>query len=187
MIEGLIAIDQELFIWLNGWHHPALDQLMIFFSAKLVWIPLYLWLAYYLFRTFKRLGIIYLLTVLLAVAVSDQLTSSLMKPGFERLRPCHDPTLADAIRIVDGCGGRYGFASGHAANSFMLAVFFASVFRLRPHFKWLLAWAAIVAYSRVYLGVHFPGDILVGGLLGSLIGYGFARAASYVAARAGSA
>ena len=185
MFEELITIDRELFLWLNGWHHPALDQLMIFFSAKLVWIPLYLFLAYYLFKVFKRTGAIYLLAVLLALAVTDQLTSSVMKPGFERLRPCHDPSLSDAIRVVDGCGGRFGFASGHAANSFMLAVFFVTIFHGRRYFQWMILWAALVAYSRVYLGVHFPGDILVGGLLGSLFGYGFARVAGYLVARAG--
>jgi undecaprenyl-diphosphatase len=185
MIDWLLQIDHQLFTLLNGWYHPALDGVMVFFSAKLVWIPLYLLLAYWLFRTFKKRGVIYLLAVILAVAATDQLTSSLMKPGFERLRPCHDPSLSDTIRIVDGCGGKYGFASGHAANTFMLALFFVTLYRENRYFRWLLLWAAIVAYSRVYLGVHFPGDIMVGALLGSLIGYGFAKGAQLVNAKVG--
>ncbi|MEQ9299163.1 MAG: phosphatase PAP2 family protein, partial [Cyclobacteriaceae bacterium] len=120
---------------------------------------------------------------LLAVAATDQLTSSLMKPGFERLRPCHDPSLSETIRIVDGCGGKYGFASGHAANTFMLAIFFVTLFRGNKLFLWMILWAAVVAYSRIYLGVHFPGDVLVGAMLGSLIGLSFAKAARLVAAR----
>ncbi|MEQ8714292.1 MAG: phosphatase PAP2 family protein [Cyclobacteriaceae bacterium] len=185
MIEWLSQIDHELFVLLNSLHHPILDRVMVFFSAKLVWAPLYLFLIYWLFRTFKKKGIIYLVAALLAVAATDQLTSSLMKPGFERLRPCHDPSLTDSIRIVDGCGGKYGFASGHAANTFMLAIFFVTLFRGNRHFFWLVLWAGIVAYSRIYLGVHFPGDVLVGAMLGSLIGLGFAKTAALIGAKVG--
>lgn len=183
MIDWLSQIDHELFILLNGLYHPAFDKVMVFFSAKLVWAPLYIFLIYWLFRTFKKKGIIYLIAVLLAVGATDQLTSSLMKPGFERLRPCHDPSLSATIRIVDGCGGKFGFASGHAANTFMLAIFFVTLFKGSKCFLWMILWAAIVAYSRIYLGVHFPGDVLVGAMLGSLIGLSFAKAAQLVAAR----
>jgi undecaprenyl-diphosphatase len=183
MINWLSQIDQELFIILNGLYHPVLDKVMVFFSAKLVWAPLYIFLIYWLFRTFKKKGIIYLIAVLLAVAATDQLTSSLMKPGFERLRPCHDPSLSETIRIVDGCGGKFGFASGHAANTFMLALFFITLFRGNNNFLWMIFWASVVAYSRIYLGVHYPGDVIVGALLGSLIGLSFAKAAQHIAAR----
>ncbi|MEM8893426.1 MAG: phosphatase PAP2 family protein [Bacteroidota bacterium] len=173
MIDWLNQLDHGLFIILNSLNHPVVDPIMVFFSAKLVWIPLYAFLIYFLFKTFGKQGFIYLTALLLAVGASDQLTSSVMKPGFERLRPCHDPTLSEEITIVDRCGGKYGFASGHAANSFMLATFFTVLFGSLKKFRWLFLWSGIVAYSRVYLGVHFPGDIIVGALLGSMMGYLF--------------
>jgi undecaprenyl-diphosphatase len=94
-----------------------------------------------------------------------------MKPFFERLRPCHDPSISHLVHVVDGCGGQYGFASSHASNSFALATMLYFFFRTK--FKYasiLFIWAGLVAYSRVYVGVHFPGDIIVGALIGYLTG-----------------
>ena len=107
----------------------------------------------------------------------DQITN-LFKDGFARLRPCHDPDIAPLMRLVkDRCGGLYGFFSGHSSNSFALAIFFITFFKsIYPVMRWLVLWAAIVAYSRVYVGVHYPIDILCGALFGSVIGLVFARA-----------
>lgn len=172
MIDSIKQIDIDLFLWLNGQGHPLLDDFMLFMSAKMVWAPLYLLLIYLLYREYSWQFWKPLILIIIAVTLADQTTSSFMKPFFERLRPCHDATLEGVIN-VGKCGGRYGFASSHAANTFALATFYFTLFRN----KWagvLLVWAAVVSYSRIYLGVHFPADILVGGLLGAIFGFSMA-------------
>ena len=112
--------------------------------------------------------------ITLTIVLADQITSTLMKPYFARLRPSHEPLLQSLIHIVDGYkGAKYGFASSHAANTFGAATFFFLL--LRKNYKWIgliFLWAAVATYSRIYLGVHYPGDIVVGGFVGALAGYG---------------
>ena len=169
MIETILEFDKQLFLFLNGFHRPWLDTLMLFFSKSKVWIPLYLIIVIYLFRNFGlKDGVRFIALIILAVCMSDFITSGIMKPYFQRLRPCHD--FLSEMTLVGNCGGKYGFASSHAANSFAL---FFSIYRIfgKKHF-WtyiLLCWAIIVSYSRIYLGVHFPLDVLFGGLVGILI------------------
>ncbi len=170
MIQQLAAWDEQLFLWLNGLGHPALDSTMLFLSAKLVWIPLYLLL---IFLLYKHYGLQFwkpLLAIIIVVTIADQSTSGFMKPFFERLRPCHDTSLDGLLVNVGKCGGKYGFASSHAANTFGLASFFFFLTGIRKY-AWLFVWAALVSYSRIYLGVHFPGDILVGGIIGIFSGW----------------
>jgi undecaprenyl-diphosphatase len=170
LIEYLKEADQALFLLLNGWNHPAMDGFFIFLSAKLVWAPLY---AYLLFLIWKKVGTVGLLkTVSLIVAMislSDFLASGLFKPFFERLRPCYEPTLEGMVYFPNGCGGKHGFASSHASNTFAAASFVYLIFRKTNSLIFLLLiWAVLVSYSRIYLGVHYPGDIIVGACLGIL-------------------
>ncbi|MBW6481908.1 MAG: phosphatase PAP2 family protein [Vicingaceae bacterium] len=114
-----------------------------------------------------------LIAVILLIVLSDQASVQLFKEVFKRLRPCHNPQLAGLVHLVDGCGGKYGFVSSHAANTFALALFMGLV--LKKHipfiFTGLLCWAIVVSYSRVYVGVHYVSDIFVGALVGMLIGW----------------
>lgn len=146
---------------------------MVFVSDKYVWLPFYLGLIGYLIWRYRRQSMYMLLMAVVAIGLADFIASGLFKPYFARLRPCHDPCLAEFINIVKGCGGRFGFISSHASTSFALAVFFNLVLSDRYLiFKIVLvAWAVVVSYSRIYLGVHFPGDILGGALLGSFLAY----------------
>jgi undecaprenyl-diphosphatase len=149
-------------------------------SRTLVWLPLYLLLLAGLLRTYRKDFWMPLAGVALALLFTDQITSGLMKPFFERLRPSQEPSLAGIIHLVDDYkGGLYGFASSHAANTFGVAMFFWLL--LRNRWRWvslLFVWAASMTYTRIYLGVHYPGDVLVGavvGLLGGWLGFGLCR------------
>ena len=182
MLETLIELDKELFLFLNGLHTEALDQVMYWVSDKLIWIPFYAWILYLIVKEYKWKAVIWLAGIGLAIAASDQILSGVMKPFFERYRPSRDPEMEGLVHIVNGyTGGRYGFASSHAGNVFALTTFLYLLFREKYRWiGWLFIWAAVVSYSRIYLGVHYPGDILTGAIIGTLMGYLFFRFSNVV-------
>ncbi len=158
--------DIELFKWINQQHSDFLDPIMIFFSNKYVWIPFYLLLVSFLIKKFKKnswKGIVYLIA---SVAISDQICSSILKPWTQRLRPCHEPNFQSWIYLAEGCGGQFGFCSSHAANSFALAIGFYVLTKNKSWLNAMIVWATIISYSRIYLGAHYPIDVLVGAGIG---------------------
>ncbi len=176
MLETLKHWDTQLFLFLNGLHAPFIDRVMVFASGKLQWLPLYLVILGLLIYRFRwRAGWI-LLGVAVLITMSDQASVHLFKETIQRLRPCHEPDMARLVHLVNNyCGGMYGFVSSHASNSFAIAVFTGLFLARRYYWISILSWAALVGYSRVYLGVHFPGDIIGGAVLGSLLAYGLYR------------
>ncbi len=171
----LIQWDSELLLYFNNMGTEFWDPFWMAVSGVAIWIPLYALLVFFIVKKLKGKHMWFaLLAVALNVVFTDQGSVQLFKEQFLRLRPCHAENLAEQIRLVKGsCGGKYGFISSHASNTFGLAVLVGLL--LKPHFKYLLGilliWAALVSYSRVYLGVHYPGDILGGAIFGSLIGF----------------
>ena len=172
-MEALSNIDTDLFLFLNGLHTSWLDKVMIAVTQMWVWVPLYLLLIYWTVKQYgKRCWWIFL-AVGLVVLCSDQLSAHVCKPLFHRLRPCYNADLQDLIYLPKGmAGGRYGFVSSHAANTFAVAAFLTPA--LSKNRNWigivLYLWAFISSYSRIYLGFHYPGDIICGAVLGILIG-----------------
>ena len=170
-IDLFLHADQDLFIWLNGIHYPWLDNVMYWVTFKFTWIPLYIFLILVTIKSEKQKSLSILIAVIAAVIIADKITSGLMKPYFMRLRPCHDPGMSGLFHSVGDCGGLYGFASSHASTSFALAIAWFLLLKNKvKYIGWLLFWAALYSYSRVYVGVHYPGDILVGGMIGLLTG-----------------
>ena len=172
-IDTLNSLDQEMILFLNGLGTPLWDRFWLFVTNKWGAIPLYAWLCWlcYKHHSLKRFFFI-LLCVAVMIALTDQL-SNLFKVQFHRLRPCHNPLINGQLRFTR-CGGQFGYFSAHAANTFALAMFLGQV--LRPLYPRLLIilllWAAVVSYSRIYLGVHYPFDVLTGLSIGLAIGYG---------------
>lgn len=163
-------------MFLNGLHTPFFDVLFEYFSGRFFWIPLYALLFVIATLKLKWKMMYFILAVVALIFLSDKISVYWFKEVFMRYRPCHNNDIAHLIHLVDGCGGKYGFVSSHAANTFALATYLGVV--LKKHFPkmllWMLVWATVVSYSRIYLGVHYPADIAVGGMLGILIGYAVA-------------
>lgn len=171
MLEKIIALDTQLFLFLNGIHNPFWDQIMWYISATTTWIPLYALVLFFIFKEYKWKGFIPLIFLILVIVLADKISVYGFKNVFERLRPSHNPDIAQMVHIVNNYrGGNFGFVSSHAANTFAFAAFTALFFKNQKFAYFIYLWAVIVSYSRIYLGVHYPGDILGGAVLGWLIG-----------------
>jgi len=175
MLELLDQTDKAIFLFLNGLHQSWLDRPMQIITSTSAWIPLYILITIFLFWKFKKQAVLVLIAVGISITAADQFTSSFMKPTFQRPRPCYDEQIGTKVYNYVGCGGQYGFASSHAANTFALAMLCWLIGRNLPEKKkigiFMFAWASLVSYSRIYVGVHYLGDIAVGALVGVCIAY----------------
>ena len=171
MLEKIIDLDKKVLIFLNGLGNEHWDGFWLFITKKTNWIPFFILLLYFIYKNLgtKKL-LIMLIFIAFLITVSDQ-TSNLFKYGFERLRPCNDPTINNLIRIIKP-GASFGFFSAHASNSIAVSLFIFLNFRKNYKYFWLIfIWPLLFGYSRIYLGLHFPLDILFGYLIGAFYGY----------------
>lgn len=170
MIEYLSGLDTQAFTAINAWHVGYVDNFMWIASSRLAWLLCIVAVAVMMLRKGWRHGLLALVAIALVVLVADQVSSGLIKQMVERLRPSHNPNLAATIHLVRGYqGGLYGFVSSHAANSVASCLLLSLMMRRRGVMLSLLLWTVLQCYSRVYLGVHYPGDIAGGLLVGSAV------------------
>jgi undecaprenyl-diphosphatase len=162
-------LDTQAFLWLNSLHIDYFDPIMLWITGRNSWFPMYGILIGSIVWLQKRKSIGVLLMIIFSIIISDQICSSILKPLVHRLRPCHEPTIQNIVHIVGNCGGQFGFCSSHAANTFALVTCLLLLFGKQINgLKYLYIWAIIVSYSRIYVGVHYPLDVLSGAGIGVL-------------------
>lgn len=169
----LLELDKIFTLAINSCHSSFFDNFFYIYTQTWTWIPAIVVLLVWMWRKWGVRSLYVVAGIALCILLVDQISSSLLKPWVARLRPTHNPEIADLIHTVNGYrGGRYGFVSSHAANAATFVTFTALVFRNRFYTILLTLWAFLTAYSRVYLGVHYVGDVLCGALVGVLVGVG---------------
>ena len=174
MFEQLIQLDHQIFFAINkGLSNSFFDWIMPLLRNKYFWIPLYAFLIIFLPRNYGKWGWLCLLFIIITFGVCDYFSASIVKPAFERLRPCNDVSIKDELNALVHCGSGFSFPSSHATNHFGIEMFLVGTFYSR--WKWIaplaFGWAFSIAFAQVYVGVHFPIDVITGAILGCIIGY----------------
>jgi undecaprenyl-diphosphatase len=176
--------DRQLFLFLNHAYHDSLSPFMLWATGDTAWLPLYLLIIVFLVWKFRVKAVAVLVVIALTITVADQFSSTFMKPTVQRLRPCYEPSLVGKVHLVtEGCGGKYGFVSSHAANTFALAMLLTLLLRKnRQQYSKTISisiflWAFLVSYTRIYVGVHYPADVIGGALVGISVAWLFAKVA----------
>ncbi len=172
MLETITSLDQSLFFFFNKSHSPFWDIVMALFTRTEYWILLFLPIIFYIIKNYRTKSLVILLLLALVILVSDQF-SGLIKDLVQRLRPTHDPNIQHLVHSVLTKGGKYSFFSSHATNTFAVATFTSMIFRNRKYGVLIFLWALTASYTRIYLGLHYPLDILTGIIAGIFIGFTF--------------
>ena len=169
MFEWIIEADKAIIVEINSWHTPRLDDFFYIFTGQKIWFLSAIFIIFFIIKTYRLRALWILLAVALVITLADQISSGLIKPLVERLRPSYEPSLEGALDFVRGYrSGGYSFVSSHAANSFGFALLSSLMFRNRLYSWTIHIWACLTGFSRIYLSVHYPSDVVAGALVGIL-------------------
>jgi membrane-associated phospholipid phosphatase len=176
-LQWLDHLDKDLFVLIQHGSSRFQDVIMVLLRNPYTWIPLYALMLFYAFRAGKKNAWVFIVLSVATFAITDSVTAQLLKPLFGRLRPCHNAEMQAVLHGLIDCGGLYSMPSNPAANHFGLAAFwYFSIYAMTGRkWRWLWLWAALICYAQVYVGKHYPFDVCVGAVFGTLIGYGMSR------------
>lgn len=187
MLDQLVQLDKELFIYLNNLGTETWDGFWMFYTTKFNWIPFYAVLLYLLYKRLNtKMFVLTIVVIALMITFTDQVSNLFKNQFVKRLRPCHETDVFSVMRLVKSyCGGQFGYFSGHASNSMAVAIFAGLM--LKSKYKYLIylliIWALAMGYSRIYIGVHYPLDVLSGATFGGLSGFMFYKLDTYIQSR----
>jgi undecaprenyl-diphosphatase len=181
MLSTLTELDTSLLWWIHAHHNAALDWLMPILRSKWTWLPLYVFILAFIVMNYGKRGGVWLLFFVCTIGLADLTSSKLVKPQVNRMRPCHTEHVLERMDLLVSCGGRYSFTSSHATNHFAMAAFiFFTLGGIFKRIRWpIMIWAGLIAFAQVYVGVHYPLDVIGGAMLGVLIGGAAARYYNY--------
>lgn len=181
-LNQLKSLDKELFLFLNGMHSPLWDYSMTLFTLTPVWLLFYGTLIFFIVKKHGKKSLFIFVAIILLILCADQF-AGILKHTVQRLRPSNDPAFSQLIHVFFKKGGLYGFVSAHAANTFAIAIFSLLLFKNKRYTAFIIPWAILISYSRIYLGVHYPGDVLFGAILGIGVGIGIYKLLIYAEKR----
>lgn len=182
MLESIVELDKSVFYFLNDLHSPLFDVAMSLFTRTEVWVVLFVAIIVSIVKLFHKKAILVVLSLVLVVLIADQFTN-VIKESVGRLRPTHDPLMQDLVHFVKRKGGKFSYFSAHAANTFGVAMYLTMLFKNKTFGFVIFTWAVIASYTRIYLGLHFPGDILTGVAFGLLLGWAVYQLNLYIERR----
>nr|WP_321354536.1 phosphatase PAP2 family protein [uncultured Draconibacterium sp.] len=179
LLQRILELDKDVFLFFNGFHNDFWDTIIIMITRQETWIPFFASILFFIIKNYRIKTLLIAIALAILIVATDQF-SNVIKDSVQRLRPTHDPAISHLVHIFFGKGGQFGFVSAHAANSVAILVLTSRIFKSRSYYFLTLTWVLVFCYSRIYVGVHYPLDLICGGLIGWGVGWGLYKLLMFV-------
>ena len=179
LLQRILELDKDVFLFFNGFHNDFWDTIIIMITRQETWIPFFASILFFIIKNYRIKTLLIAIALAILIVATDQF-SNVIKDSVQRLRPTHDPAISHLVHIFFGKGGQFGFVSAHAANSVAILVLTSRIFKSRSYYFLTLTWVLVFCYSRIYIGVHYPLDLICGGLIGWGVGWGLYKLLMFV-------